>query len=74
MFKKLLAKVGIGAATVDMRLYDALLAPGEILNRDNLLFILRSVRSFPGNRQTSAALAVSWKKRLIWMNVTFAFR
>lgn len=32
MFKKLLAKVGIGAATVDTRLYDDLLAPGEILN------------------------------------------
>jgi sporulation-control protein len=32
MFKKLLAKVGIGAATVDTRLYDDLLAPGEMLN------------------------------------------
>jgi sporulation-control protein len=32
IFKKLLARVGIGAATVDTRLYDDLLAPGEMLN------------------------------------------
>jgi sporulation-control protein len=32
MFEKLLAKVGIGTATVDTRLYADLLAPGEILN------------------------------------------
>jgi sporulation-control protein len=32
MFEKLLAKVGIGAAIVDTRLYDDLFAPGEILN------------------------------------------
>ena len=31
-FKKLLAKVGIGAATVDARLFDDVLVPGELLN------------------------------------------
>jgi len=31
-FKKLLAKVGIGAATVDARLFDDVLIPGELLN------------------------------------------
>lgn len=31
MFKKLLAKVGIGAATVDTRLYNDALVPGEII-------------------------------------------
>ncbi|HAG80081.1 MAG TPA: sporulation protein SpoOM [Cyanobacteria bacterium UBA12227] len=32
MFKKLLASVGIGAATVDTRLYNDALIPGEMLN------------------------------------------